>query len=64
MKSLSKTNPYLKDPEKRRKALLITVLSSAAIETKGLSSALLDKYILSKTSSAASIMRESEESYE
>jgi hypothetical protein len=62
MKSLSKTNPYLKDPEKRRKALLITVLSSAAIETNGLSSVLLDKHSPRKTSSSALIMRESEES--
>ena len=64
MESLSKTNPYLKDPEKRRKALLITVLSSAAIETRGISSALFDKFIPRKTSSASMIIRESEESFE
>ena len=64
MKSLSKTNPYLKDPKKKRKALLITVLSSAAIETKGLSSALFDKSIPCKASSTPMIIRESEESFE
>jgi hypothetical protein len=29
---LSKTNPYLKDPTKRRKGLIISVASSCAIE--------------------------------
>ncbi len=64
MESLSKTNPYLKDPEKKRKALLITVLSSAAIETRGLSSTLFNKPIPRKASSAPMIIRESEESFE
>ena len=32
-KPLIKTNPYLKNPKKYRKALLLTVASSTAIET-------------------------------
>lgn len=32
-KKLIDTNPYLKDPEKRRKALIRSVASSTAIET-------------------------------
>ena len=31
-KHLNKTNPYLKDPVKRRKGLIISVASSCAIE--------------------------------
>ena len=30
---LSETNPYLRDPEQRRKALIMSVASSTAIET-------------------------------
>ncbi|MBI5213467.1 MAG: hypothetical protein HY957_08875 [Nitrospirae bacterium] len=33
-KSLLETNPYLKDPEKYRQALIINVSSSTAIETE------------------------------
>ena len=32
-KSLIETNPYLRDPEKFRKALITNVSSSAAVET-------------------------------
>jgi hypothetical protein len=32
-KALIKTNPYLRDPEKFRKALITSVASSTAIET-------------------------------
>ena len=32
-KPLIETNPYLKEPKKYRKALIITVASSTAIET-------------------------------
>ena len=32
-KPLIETNPYLRDPEKFRKALILSVASSAAIET-------------------------------
>lgn len=32
-KPLIKTNPYLRDPEKFRKALIMSVASSTAIET-------------------------------
>lgn len=32
-KSLIETNPYLRDPEKFRKALILSVASSTAIET-------------------------------
>ena len=34
-KSLIETNPYLRDPVQRRKALLRSVASSIAIETGG-----------------------------
>jgi len=34
-KSLIETNPYLRDPVQRRKALLRSVASSTAIETGG-----------------------------
>ena len=32
-KPLSETNPYLRDPEKRRKALIMSVATSTAIDT-------------------------------
>ncbi len=38
---LSETNPYLKDPTKRRKGLIISVASSCAIE--GIHEAITEK---------------------
>ena len=46
-KPLSETNPYLKDPEKRRKGMITNVVSSSAIEGIKVSKKTIEKFLKS-----------------
>ena len=54
-KSLLETNPFLKDPEKYRQALIINVASSTAIETEASVESIVRK--LTKSEKAEKIIK-------
>jgi len=59
-KSLIKTNPYLKDPDRRRTLFITTVSSSTAIE--GVHAAVAQAITEAKKPNKPSVTSESEES--
>jgi hypothetical protein len=60
---LIETNPYLRDPEKRKKLILKAVSTSTAIETKSYLAGFLEPLKPSKTPDTSIILREPEAPY-